>query len=72
MGGVIVSRPAYTLEELNALQTVLCATIERADRRAERMPASAEAIRRRAANIRSVRDKILATMPEVDRRNYPD
>ncbi|MDB4869817.1 MAG: hypothetical protein JWL97_821 [Gemmatimonadales bacterium] len=57
-----MSRPAYTLQELGAVQTALWETIERAERRAERMPTSAEAIRRRAANIRSVRDKILDAM----------
>jgi hypothetical protein len=70
LGGDIVSRPAYTLQELCAVRTALWETIERAEGRAERMPTSAEAIRRRAANIRSVRDKILDAMPDVDGRNY--
>jgi hypothetical protein len=45
--------------------------LEIAKDREERMPSSAAAFRARAANILSVRDKILATLPEHHRRNYP-
>ena len=60
----------YTRDELDALQTVLSETLAKAERRAAIMPTSAEVIRRRAAEIRSVSDKILRTMPDIDPRNY--
>jgi hypothetical protein len=45
--------------------------MEDAKQREGTSPSSAAAIRAIAANILSVRNKILATLPEHHRKNYP-
>jgi len=55
----------YTVGELEALQTAFWEAIEDAEERENKMPPTAEPIRRRAANIKSLRDKIFATMSSV-------
>lgn len=66
-----MDEPPYSLEEVEALHHAFGEAMANAKEREATMPTSAECIRRRAANIRSVRDKLLGTMPHVDRRNYP-
>jgi hypothetical protein len=60
----------FTLIEAEAIHQAFSEAMADAKEREERMPSSAEALRRRAANILSVRNKILATLPEHHRRNY--
>jgi hypothetical protein len=60
----------YTLAEVEAIHAAFTEALESAKDRDERMPSSAAAFRARAENILSVRNKILATMPGIHRRNY--
>ena len=66
-----MSDASYTRAELEAIHAAFTEATEIAMEREERMPSSAAAFRDRAQNILLVRNKLLATMPEVDRRNYP-
>jgi hypothetical protein len=61
----------YTLPEVEAIHQAFTEALENAKDREERMPASAAALRARAEDILSVRNKILAKLPEHHRRNYP-
>jgi hypothetical protein len=61
----------YARAELEAIHQAFTDALAIAKERDERIPSSAVALRSRADNLRAVRDKILTTMPEVDRRNYP-
>jgi hypothetical protein len=61
----------FTRAEIEAIHAAFTEALATGKERDERMPSSADAFRARAENIRSVRDKILATMPHVNRRNYP-
>lgn len=65
------SSSLYTLAEVEAIHAAFTEALETAKDREERMPSSAAAFRARAENIKSVRNKILATLPERHRRNYP-
>lgn len=59
-----------TLSELHALHMAFLEAMADAKEREGKMPSSAEAIRAMAANLRSLKAKILATMPEEQARNY--
>lgn len=61
----------FTLIEVDAIHQAFSEALASAKEREERMPSSAAALRERAANILRVRNKLLATMPESVRRNYP-
>jgi hypothetical protein len=66
-----VEDPPFTLTEAEAIHQAFAEAMATAKEREERMPSSAAAFRARAANILSVRNKILATLPEYHRQNYP-
>ena len=57
--------------DLHAIHQAFEEAMASANVRDERMPSSAAAFRERAAIILSVRNKILATLPEKHRQNYP-
>lgn len=61
----------FTLTEADAIHAAFSEALASAKEREERMPSSAAALRERAANILRVRNKILATMPQTVRQNYP-
>jgi hypothetical protein len=61
----------FTLIEAHAIHQAFSEARAEVKEREERMPSSAEALRRRAANILAVRNEILATLPQHHRRNYP-
>jgi hypothetical protein len=66
-----MEQPPFILPEVEAIHQAFTAALDSAKEREERMPSSAAAFRERAENLLRVRNKILATMPHVDRRNYP-
>jgi len=61
----------FTLTEVDAIHAAFSEALASAKEREGRMPSSAAALRERAANILKVRNKILATMPQAVRQNYP-
>jgi len=61
----------YTRAELEAIHQAFTEAMADAKERDERMPSSAAALRARAENLLTIRNKLLALMPEVARRNYP-
>jgi hypothetical protein len=61
----------FTLIEADAIHAAFSEALASAKEREERMPSSAAALRARAENILRVRNKILATLPDHHRRNYP-
>ena len=61
----------FTLIEVDAIHAAFSEALAAAKEREERMPSSSAALRERAANILRVRNKLLATMDESVRRNYP-
>lgn len=66
-----MDNPPFTLTEAHAIHHAFTEAMEDAKSREGTSPTSAAAIRAIAANILSVRDKILATLPEHHRKNYP-
>jgi hypothetical protein len=56
--------------DLNVVDHAMREFEHQATERQERMPSSAEAFRRYAAQLRIVREKLLERLPE-QRRNYP-
>lgn len=66
-----MAEPLFSLAEVEAIHQAFTDALAIAKEREERMPSSAEALRARAANILSVRNKILATLSEQHRQNYP-
>lgn len=63
--------PPFTLIEAHAIHHAFTEAMEDAKQREGTSPTSAAAIRAIAANILTVRNKILATLPEHHRKNYP-
>jgi hypothetical protein len=61
----------FTVMEVDAIHAAFSEALASAKEREERIPSSAAALRERVANILRVRNKILATMPESVRRDYP-
>ena len=66
-----MDQPPFTIIEAHAIHQAFTEALESAKEREERMPSSAAAFRERAENLLRVRDKILATLPEHQRQNYP-
>jgi len=66
-----MDEPPFTLIEAEAIHQAFSEAMADAKEREDRTPSSGEALRRRAANILSLRNKILATVPEHHRGNYP-
>jgi hypothetical protein len=66
-----VDDPPFTLVEAEAIHQAFTEAMASAKEREVTMPSSAAALRARAENILRVRNKILATLPERHRRNYP-
>jgi hypothetical protein len=63
--------PEFTHLDAHAVNHAMIWAQDEAKEREERMPTSAEAIRKHAAELKVVRDKILSVLPESVRRNYP-
>ena len=63
--------PPFSLIEAEAIHAAFTEALASAKEREELMPSSAAAFRARAANILTVRNKILATLPAHHRQNYP-
>jgi hypothetical protein len=61
--------PAFDRLDLNAVDHAMSEFEHQAEEREERMPSSANAFRKYAAQLRIVREKLLARLPG-ERRNY--
>ncbi len=62
--------PEFTQTDVHAVNHAMVWARDEANEREERMPTSAEAIRKHAAELKVVRDKILSVLPESVSRNY--
>lgn len=62
----------FTPIDAHAVHAAMIEAKHQAGERRERMPTSAEALDRHAADLKNVRDKILDRLPAEIRRAYPD
>lgn len=62
----------FTPIDAHAVHAAMIEAAHQAKERKEKMPTSATALESHAADLRVVRDKILAQLPEEQRRAYPD